>query len=165
MRDHRSRDADRAVKGYYLGLGRRESARRVHSRGDRDVSLGAMTADDRDVAMSRIATEGRGVLSISTGGSGIGSQQNRAASGGSGPTPSRRRRPASSRINATRLGGADSQGLGVRRAHALDKSESRGHQGYELSVANMLPLEIPARKTRRRTATKKEKLGQKLSTV
>ena len=58
--------------------------------------------------------------------------------------------------------------LGVRSMRLLTNNPRKlvGIEGYGLSVAEWLPLEIPASDhTRRYLKTKKEKLGHKLTTV
>jgi 3,4-dihydroxy 2-butanone 4-phosphate synthase / GTP cyclohydrolase II len=58
--------------------------------------------------------------------------------------------------------------LGVRSMRLLSNNPRKlvGIEGYRLSVAEWIPLEIPASEnTRRYLTTKKNKLGHKLTSV
>jgi 3,4-dihydroxy 2-butanone 4-phosphate synthase/GTP cyclohydrolase II len=149
---------------------------RVHSRcltGDVFHSSRCDCGLQLDVAMSRIADEGRGVLLyLNQEGRGIGlSNKIRAyelQDQGLDTVEANERLGFKADQRDYGIGVQILKNLGVRSMRLLSNNPRKlvGIEGYQLSVAEWIPLEIPASdSTRRYLTTKKEKLGHKLTSV
>ena len=149
---------------------------RVHSRcltGDVFHSARCDCGPQLDAAMQRIADEGRGVLLyLNQEGRGIGlSNKIRAyelQDQGLDTVEANERLGFKADQRDYGIGVQILRDLGVRSMRLLSNNPRKlvGIEGYNLSVAEWIPLEIPASEhTRRYLQTKKEKLGHKLSSV
>jgi 3,4-dihydroxy 2-butanone 4-phosphate synthase / GTP cyclohydrolase II len=149
---------------------------RVHSRcltGDVFHSARCDCGPQLDAAMSRIATEGRGVLLyLNQEGRGIGlSNKIRAyelQDQGLDTVEANERLGFKADQRDYGIGVQILKDLGVRSMRLLSNNPRKlvGIEGYQLSVKEWLPLEIPASdSTRRYLTTKKTKLGHKLTSV
>ena len=149
---------------------------RVHSRcltGDVFHSARCDCGPQLDAAMNRIATEGRGVLLyLNQEGRGIGlSNKIRAyelQDQGLDTVEANERLGFKADQRDYGIGVQILKDLGVRSMRLLSNNPRKlvGIEGYQLSVKEWLPLEIPASdSTRRYLTTKKTKLGHKLTSV
>ena len=149
---------------------------RVHSRcltGDVFHSERCDCGLQLDAAMSRIATEGRGVLLyLNQEGRGIGLANKIRAyelqDQGLDTVEANERLGFKADQRDYGIGVQILKDLGVRSMRLLSNNPRKlvGIEGYRLSVAEWLPLEIPASEgTRRYLTTKKTKLGHKLTSV
>ena len=149
---------------------------RVHSRcltGDVFHSARCDCGPQLDAAMNRIATEGRGVLLyLNQEGRGIGlSNKIRAyelQDEGLDTVEANERLGFKADQRDYGIGVQILKDLGVRSMRLLSNNPRKlvGIEGYQLSVKEWLPLEIPASdSTRRYLTTKKTKLGHKLTSV
>jgi 3,4-dihydroxy 2-butanone 4-phosphate synthase / GTP cyclohydrolase II len=149
---------------------------RVHSRcltGDVFHSARCDCGLQLDAAMQRIAVEGRGVLLyLNQEGRGIGlSNKIRAyelQDQGLDTVEANERLGFKPDQRDYGIGVQILRDLGVRSMRLLSNNPRKlvGLEGYNLSVAEWLPLEVPVSEhTRRYLQTKKEKLGHKLSGV
>ena len=149
---------------------------RVHSRcltGDVFHSERCDCGLQLDAAMSRIATEGRGVLLyLNQEGRGIGLANKIRAyelqDQGLDTVEANERLGFKADQRDYGIGVQILKDLGVRSMRLLSNNPRKlvGIEGYRLSVAEWLPLEIPASdSTRRYLTTKKTKLGHKLTSV
>jgi 3,4-dihydroxy 2-butanone 4-phosphate synthase/GTP cyclohydrolase II len=149
---------------------------RVHSRcltGDVFHSARCDCGPQLDAAMSRIAAEGRGVLLyLNQEGRGIGLANKIRAyelqDQGLDTVEANERLGFKADQRDYGIGVQILKDLGVRSMRLLSNNPRKlvGIEGYQLSVAEWIPLEIPASDgTRRYLTTKKEKLGHKLSSV
>jgi 3,4-dihydroxy 2-butanone 4-phosphate synthase/GTP cyclohydrolase II len=149
---------------------------RVHSRcltGDVFRSERCDCGLQLDAAMSRIAGEGRGVLLyLNQEGRGIGlSNKIRAyelQDQGLDTVEANERLGFKADQRDYGIGVQILKDLGVRSMRLLSNNPRKlvGIEGYQLSVAEWIPLEIPASEnTRRYLTTKKNKLGHKLTSV
>jgi 3,4-dihydroxy 2-butanone 4-phosphate synthase / GTP cyclohydrolase II len=149
---------------------------RVHSRcltGDVFHSARCDCGPQLDAAMERIAAEGRGVLLyLNQEGRGIGlSNKIRAyelQDQGLDTVEANERLGFKADQRDYGIGVQILKNLGVRSMRLLSNNPRKlvGIEGYQLSVAEWLPLEIPASDaTRRYLTTKKNKLGHKLTSV
>jgi len=149
---------------------------RVHSRcltGDVFQSERCDCGLQLDAAMSRIAGEGRGVLLyLNQEGRGIGlSNKIRAyelQDQGLDTVEANERLGFKADQRDYGIGVQILKDLGVRSMRLLSNNPRKlvGIEGYQLSVAEWIPLEIPASEnTRRYLTTKKNKLGHKLTSV
>jgi 3,4-dihydroxy 2-butanone 4-phosphate synthase / GTP cyclohydrolase II len=149
---------------------------RVHSRcltGDVFHSERCDCGLQLDAAMSRIAAEGRGVLLyLNQEGRGIGlSNKIRAyelQDQGLDTVEANERLGFKADQRDYGIGVQILKDLGVRSMRLLSNNPRKlvGIEGYQLSVAEWIPLEIPASEnTRRYLTTKKQKLGHKLTSV
>jgi 3,4-dihydroxy 2-butanone 4-phosphate synthase / GTP cyclohydrolase II len=149
---------------------------RVHSRcltGDVFHSARCDCGLQLDTAMQRIAAEGRGVLLyLNQEGRGIGlSNKIRAyelQDQGLDTVEANERLGFKPDQRDYGIGVQILRDLGVRSMRLLSNNPRKlvGLEGYNLSVAEWLPLEVPVSEhTRRYLQTKKEKLGHKLSSV
>ncbi len=149
---------------------------RVHSRcltGDVFHSARCDCGLQLDAAMNRIAAEGRGVLLyLNQEGRGIGlSNKIRAyelQDQGLDTVEANERLGFKADQRDYGIGVQILKDLGVRSMRLLSNNPRKlvGIEGYQLSVAEWIPLEIPASDTTRRyLTTKKEKLGHKLTSV
>jgi 3,4-dihydroxy 2-butanone 4-phosphate synthase/GTP cyclohydrolase II len=126
-----------------------------------------------EAAMDRIAAEGRGVLLyLNQEGRGIGlSNKIRAyelQDGGLDTVEANERLGFKADQRDYGIGVQILKNLGVRSMRLLSNNPRKlvGIEGYQLSVVEWLPLEIPASDgTRRYLTTKKNKLGHKLTSV
>jgi 3,4-dihydroxy 2-butanone 4-phosphate synthase/GTP cyclohydrolase II len=149
---------------------------RVHSRcltGDVFHSARCDCGPQLDAALTRIAQEGRGVLLYLTQeGRGIGLANKIRAyelqDQGFDTVEANERLGFKADQRDYGIGVQILRDLGVVSMRLLSNNPRKlvGIEGYNLSVAEWLPLEIPASEhTRRYLQTKKEKLGHKLSSV
>ncbi|HEX2456428.1 MAG TPA: bifunctional 3,4-dihydroxy-2-butanone-4-phosphate synthase/GTP cyclohydrolase II [Vicinamibacterales bacterium] len=149
---------------------------RVHSRcltGDVFHSARCDCGPQLDAAMQRIADEGRGVLLyLNQEGRGIGLANKIRAyelqDQGLDTVEANERLGFKADQRDYGIGVQILRDLGVRSMRLLSNNPRKlvGIEGYNLSVAEWIPLEIPASEhTRRYLQTKKEKLGHKLSSV
>jgi 3,4-dihydroxy 2-butanone 4-phosphate synthase/GTP cyclohydrolase II len=149
---------------------------RVHSRcltGDVFHSLRCDCGPQLDAAMSRIEQEGRGViLYLNQEGRGIGLANKIRAyelqEQGLDTVEANERLGFKADQRDYGIGVQILKDLGVRSMRLLSNNPRKlvGLEGYGLSVAEWLPLEIPASvHTERYLRTKKEKLGHKLRSV
>ena len=149
---------------------------RVHSRcltGDVFHSARCDCGPQLDAAMSRIAVEGRGVLLyLNQEGRGIGLANKIRAyelqDQGLDTVEANERLGFKADQRDYGIGVQILKNLGVRSMRLLSNNPRKlvGIEGYQLSVAEWIPLEIPASDgTRRYLTTKKEKLGHKLTSV
>ena len=149
---------------------------RVHSRcltGDVFHSARCDCGPQLEAAMDRIAAEGRGVLLyLNQEGRGIGlSNKIRAyelQDGGLDTVEANERLGFKADQRDYGIGVQILKDLGVRSMRLLSNNPRKlvGIEGYQLSVVEWLPLEIPASDgTRRYLTTKKNKLGHKLTSV
>ena len=149
---------------------------RVHSRcltGDVFHSERCDCGLQLDAAMSRIAAEGRGVLLyLNQEGRGIGLANKIRAyelqDQGLDTVEANERLGFKADQRDYGIGVQILKDLGVRSMRLLSNNPRKlvGIEGYRLSVAEWLPLEIPASdSTRRYLTTKKTKLGHKLTSV
>jgi 3,4-dihydroxy 2-butanone 4-phosphate synthase/GTP cyclohydrolase II len=149
---------------------------RVHSRcltGDVFHSARCDCGLQLEAAMDRIAAEGRGVLLyLNQEGRGIGlSNKIRAyelQDGGLDTVEANERLGFKADQRDYGIGVQILKNLGVRSMRLLSNNPRKlvGIEGYQLSVVEWLPLEIPASDgTRRYLTTKKNKLGHKLTSV
>ncbi|MBW8894791.1 MAG: bifunctional 3,4-dihydroxy-2-butanone-4-phosphate synthase/GTP cyclohydrolase II [Acidobacteria bacterium] len=149
---------------------------RVHSRcltGDVFHSARCDCGPQLEAAMDRIAAEGRGVLLyLNQEGRGIGlSNKIRAyelQDGGLDTVEANERLGFKADQRDYGIGVQILKNLGVRSMRLLSNNPRKlvGIEGYQLSVVEWLPLEIPASDgTRRYLTTKKNKLGHKLTSV
>jgi 3,4-dihydroxy 2-butanone 4-phosphate synthase / GTP cyclohydrolase II len=149
---------------------------RVHSRcltGDVFHSARCDCGLQLEAAMDRIAAEGRGVLLyLNQEGRGIGlSNKIRAyelQDGGLDTVEANERLGFKADQRDYGIGVQILKNLGVRSMRLLSNNPRKlvGIEGYQLSVVEWLPLEIPASdSTRRYLTTKKNKLGHKLTSV
>ena len=149
---------------------------RVHSRcltGDVFHSARCDCGPQLDAAMNRIAAEGRGVLLyLNQEGRGIGlSNKIRAyelQDQGLDTVEANERLGFKADQRDYGIGVQILKDLGVRSMRLLSNNPRKlvGIEGYQLSVKEWLPLEIPASdSTRRYLTTKKTKLGHKLTSV
>ena len=149
---------------------------RVHSRcltGDVFHSARCDCGPQLDAAMDRIAAEGRGVLLyLNQEGRGIGlSNKIRAyelQDQGLDTVEANERLGFKADQRDYGIGVQILKNLGVRSMRLLSNNPRKlvGIEGYQLSVVDWIPLEIPASdNTRRYLKTKKEKLGHKLTSV
>jgi 3,4-dihydroxy 2-butanone 4-phosphate synthase/GTP cyclohydrolase II len=149
---------------------------RVHSRcltGDVFHSERCDCGLQLDAAMTRIAAEGRGVLLyLNQEGRGIGlSNKIRAyelQDQGLDTVEANERLGFKADQRDYGIGVQILKDLGVRSMRLLSNNPRKlvGIEGYQLSVAEWIPLEIPASdNTRRYLTTKKHKLGHKLTSV
>jgi 3,4-dihydroxy 2-butanone 4-phosphate synthase/GTP cyclohydrolase II len=149
---------------------------RVHSRcltGDVFHSARCDCGPQLDAAMSRIAAEGRGVLLyLNQEGRGIGLANKIRAyelqDQGLDTVEANERLGFKADQRDYGIGVQILKDLGVRSMRLLSNNPRKlvGIEGYQLSVVEWIPLEIPASDgTRRYLTTKKEKLGHKLSSV
>jgi 3,4-dihydroxy 2-butanone 4-phosphate synthase/GTP cyclohydrolase II len=149
---------------------------RVHSRcltGDVFHSERCDCGLQLDAAMSRIATEGRGVLLyLNQEGRGIGLANKIRAyelqDQGLDTVEANERLGFKADQRDYGIGVQILKDLGVRSMRLLSNNPRKlvGIEGYRLSVAEWIPLEIPASdNTRRYLTTKKTKLGHKLTSV
>jgi 3,4-dihydroxy 2-butanone 4-phosphate synthase/GTP cyclohydrolase II len=162
------------VKGE-IGDGERVVVR-VHSRcltGDVFHSLRCDCGPQLDTAMARIEAEGRGViLYLNQEGRGIGLANKIRAyelqEQGLDTVEANERLGFKADQRDYGIGVQILKDLGVRSMRLLSNNPRKlvGLEGYGLSVAEWLPLEIPASETTHRyLKTKKEKLGHKLRSV
>ena len=149
---------------------------RVHSRcltGDVFHSARCDCGPQLDAALTRIADEGRGVLHyLNQEGRGIGLANKIRAyelqDQGFDTVEANERLGFKADQRDYGIGVQILRDLGVVSMRLLSNNPRKlvGIEGYNLSVAEWLPLEIPASEhTRRYLQTKKEKLGHKLSSV
>src|SRR5262245_35830965 len=149
---------------------------RVHSRcltGDVFHSLRCDCGPQLDAAMARIEQEGRGViLYLNQEGRGIGLANKIRAyelqEQGLDTVEANERLGFKPDQRDYGIGVQILKDLGVRSMRLLSNNPRKlvGIEGYELSVVEWLPLEIPASEhTRRYLRAKKEKLGHKLNSV
>ncbi len=149
---------------------------RVHSRcltGDVFHSARCDCGPQLDAALDRIATEGRGVLLyLNQEGRGIGlSNKIRAyelQDQGLDTVEANERLGFKADQRDYGIGVQVLKDLGVRTMRLLSNNPRKlvGLEGYQLSVVEWVPLEIPASEnTRRYLKTKKDKLGHKLTSV
>jgi len=149
---------------------------RVHSScltGDGLHSIRCDCGAQRDAAMQRIADEGRGVLLyLNQEGRGIGLANKIRAyelqDEGLDTVEANERLGFKADQRDYGVGVQILRELGIRSMRLLSNNPRKlvGIEGYGLTVAEWLPLEIPAHdSTRRYLKTKKEKLGHKLSSV
>jgi 3,4-dihydroxy 2-butanone 4-phosphate synthase/GTP cyclohydrolase II len=149
---------------------------RVHSRcltGDVFHSARCDCGPQLDAALERIAAEGRGVLLyLNQEGRGIGLANKIRAyelqDQGFDTVEANERLGFKADQRDYGIGVQILKDLGVRSMRLLSNNPRKlvGIEGYQLSVAEWLPLEIPASDhTRRYLQTKKQKLGHKLSSV
>ena len=149
---------------------------RVHSRcltGDVFHSARCDCGPQLDAAMQRIAGEGRGVLLyLNQEGRGIGLANKIRAyelqDQGFDTVEANERLGFKADQRDYGIGVQILKDLGVKSMRLLSNNPRKlvGIEGYELSVAEWLPLEIPpSDHTRGYLRTKKEKLGHKLSSV
>ena len=149
---------------------------RVHSKcltGDVFHSARCDCGPQLDAAMDRIAQEGRGVLLyLNQEGRGIGLANKIRAyelqDQGLDTVEANERLGFKADQRDYGIGVQILKDLGVRSMRLLSNNPRKlvGIEGYQLSVAEWLPLEIPASDhTRGYLKTKKEKLGHKLSSV
>src|SRR4051795_7772057 len=149
---------------------------RVHSRcltGDVFHSARCDCGLQLEAAMDRIAAEGRGVLLyLNQEGRGIGlSNKIRAyelQDGGLDTVEANERLGFKADQRDYGIGVQILKNLGVRSMRLLSNNPRKlvGIEGYQLSVVEWIPLEIPASDgTRRYLTTKKNKLGHKLTSV
>jgi 3,4-dihydroxy 2-butanone 4-phosphate synthase/GTP cyclohydrolase II len=149
---------------------------RVHSRcltGDVFHSARCDCGPQLDAAMERIAAEGRGVLLyLNQEGRGIGLANKIRAyelqDQGLDTVEANERLGFKADQRDYGIGVQILKNLGVKSMRLLSNNPRKlvGIEGYQLSVAEWLPLEIPASEgTRRYLTTKKHKLGHKLTSV
>ena len=149
---------------------------RVHSScvtGDIFHSARCDCGPQLDTAMKRIVAEGRGVLLyLNQEGRGIGlSNKIRAyelQDQGLDTVEANERLGFKADQRDYGIGVQILKDLGVRSMRLLSNNPRKlvGIEGYQLSVAEWIPLEIPASEnTRRYLTTKKQKLGHKLTSV
>jgi 3,4-dihydroxy 2-butanone 4-phosphate synthase/GTP cyclohydrolase II len=149
---------------------------RVHSRcltGDVFHSARCDCGPQLDAAMERIAAEGRGVLLyLNQEGRGIGLANKIRAyelqDQGLDTVEANERLGFKADQRDYGIGVQILKNLGVRSMRLLSNNPRKlvGIEGYQLSVVEWLPLEIPASEaTRRYLTTKKTKLGHKLTSV
>jgi 3,4-dihydroxy 2-butanone 4-phosphate synthase/GTP cyclohydrolase II len=149
---------------------------RVHSRcltGDVFHSARCDCGPQLDAAMERIAAEGRGVLLyLNQEGRGIGLANKIRAyelqDQGCDTVEANVRLGFKADQRDYGIGVQILKNLGVRSMRLLSNNPRKlvGLEGYELSVVDWIPLEIPASDgTRRYLKTKKDKLGHKLTSV
>ncbi len=149
---------------------------RVHSRcltGDVFHSARCDCGPQLDAAMERIAAEGRGVLLyLNQEGRGIGIANKIRAyelqDQGLDTVEANERLGLKADQRDYGIGVQILKDLGVRSMRLLSNNPRKlvGIEGYELSVVEWLPLEIPASEsTHRYLKTKKDKLGHKLTSV
>ena len=149
---------------------------RVHSKcltGDVFHSARCDCGPQLDAAMQRISEEGRGVLLyLNQEGRGIGLTNKIRAyelqDQGLDTVEANERLGFKADQRDYGIGVQILKDLGVRSMRLLSNNPRKlvGIEGYQLSVAEWLPLEIPASDhTRGYLKTKKEKLGHKLTTV
>ena len=149
---------------------------RVHSRcltGDVFHSARCDCGPQLDAAMEKIADEGRGVLLyLNQGGAGIGLANKIRAyelqDQGLDTVEANERLGFKADQRDYGIGVQILRDLGVRSMRLLSNNPRKlvGIEGYNLSVVEWIPLEIPASEhTRRYLKTKKEKLGHKLTSV
>jgi 3,4-dihydroxy 2-butanone 4-phosphate synthase / GTP cyclohydrolase II len=149
---------------------------RVHSRcltGDVFHSMRCDCGPQFDAAMQRIATEGRGVLLyLNQEGRGIGLANKIRAyelqDQGFDTVEANERLGFKPDQRDYGIGVQILKDLGVRSMRLLSNNPRKlvGIEGYQLSVVEWLPLEIPASDhTRNYLKTKKDKLGHKLTSV
>ncbi len=149
---------------------------RVHSRcltGDVFHSARCDCGPQLDAAMNRIAAEGRGVLLyLNQEGRGIGLANKIRAyelqDQGLDTVEANERLGFKADQRDYGIGVQILKNLGVRSMRLLSNNPRKlvGIEGYQLSVVEWVPLEIPASDTTRRyLTTKKEKLGHKLTSV
>jgi 3,4-dihydroxy 2-butanone 4-phosphate synthase/GTP cyclohydrolase II len=149
---------------------------RVHSRcltGDVFHSARCDCGPQLDAAMEKIAEQGRGVLLyLNQEGRGIGlSNKIRAyelQDQGLDTVEANERLGFKADQRDYGIGVQILRDLGVRSMRLLSNNPRKlvGIEGYQLSVAEWIPLEIPASlHTRRYLKTKKDKLGHKLTSV
>ena len=149
---------------------------RVHSRcltGDVFHSARCDCGPQLDAAMERIAAEGRGVLLyLNQEGRGIGIGNKIRAyelqDQGLDTVEANERLGFKADQRDYGIGVQILKNLGVRSMRLLSNNPRKlvGIEGYELSVVEWIPLEIPASDdTRRYLKTKKDKLGHKLTSV
>ena len=149
---------------------------RVHSRcltGDVFHSARCDCGPQLDAAMTRISNEGRGVLLyLNQEGRGIGLANKIRAyelqDQGFDTVEANERLGFKADQRDYGIGVQILKDLGVRSMRLLSNNPRKlvGLEGYGLSVAEWLPLEIaPSEHTRRYLQTKKEKLGHKLTEV
>ena len=149
---------------------------RVHSRcltGDVFHSARCDCGLQLDAAMEKIAAEGRGVLLyLNQEGRGIGlSNKIRAyelQDQGLDTVEANERLGFKADQRDYGIGVQILKDLGVRSMRLLSNNPRKlvGIEGYQLSVVDWIPLEIPASdSTRRYLTTKKQKLGHKLTSV
>jgi 3,4-dihydroxy 2-butanone 4-phosphate synthase / GTP cyclohydrolase II len=149
---------------------------RVHSRcltGDVFHSARCDCGPQLDAAMDRIASEGRGVLLyLNQEGRGIGIANKIRAyelqDQGLDTVEANERLGFKADQRDYGIGVQILKNLGVRSMRLLSNNPRKlvGIEGYELSVVDWIPLEIPASdNTRRYLKTKKDKLGHKLTSV
>jgi 3,4-dihydroxy 2-butanone 4-phosphate synthase / GTP cyclohydrolase II len=149
---------------------------RVHSRcltGDVFHSARCDCGPQLEAAMDRIAAEGRGVLLyLNQEGRGIGLANKIRAyelqDGGLDTVEANERLGFKADQRDYGIGVQILKNLGVRSMRLLSNNPRKlvGIEGYQLSVVEWLPLEIPASEgTRRYLTTKKNKLGHKLTSV
>ena len=149
---------------------------RVHSRcltGDVFHSARCDCGAQLDAAMERISAEGRGVLLyLNQEGRGIGLANKIRAyelqDQGLDTVEANERLGFKADQRDYGIGVQILKDLGVRSMRLLSNNPRKlvGIEGYQLSVAEWIPLEIPASEgTRRYLTTKKNKLGHKLTSV
>jgi 3,4-dihydroxy 2-butanone 4-phosphate synthase/GTP cyclohydrolase II len=149
---------------------------RVHSRcltGDVFHSARCDCGPQLDAAMEKIATEGRGVLLyLNQEGRGIGLANKIRAyelqDEGFDTVEANERLGFKADQRDYGIGVQILKDLGVKSMRLLSNNPRKlvGIEGYQLSVADWIPLEIPASEhTRRYLKTKKDKLGHKLTSV
>ncbi len=149
---------------------------RVHSRcltGDVFHSARCDCGPQLDAALARIAEEGRGVLLyLNQEGRGIGIANKIRAyelqDQGLDTVEANERLGFKADQRDYGIGIQILKDLGVRSMRLLSNNPRKlvGLEGYQLSVAEWLPLEIPASETTRRyLKTKKDKLGHRLTSV
>jgi 3,4-dihydroxy 2-butanone 4-phosphate synthase/GTP cyclohydrolase II len=149
---------------------------RVHSRcltGDVFHSARCDCGPQLEAAMERIAEEGRGVLLyLNQEGRGIGLANKIRAyelqDDGLDTVEANERLGFKADQRDYGIGVQILKDLGVRSMRLLSNNPRKlvGIEGYQLSVVDWLPLEIPAHDhTRRYLKAKKEKLGHKLTSV
>ena len=149
---------------------------RVHSKcltGDVFHSARCDCGPQLDAAMQRIATEGRGVLLyLNQEGRGIGLANKLRAYAlqdqGLDTVEANERLGFKADQRDYGIGAQILRHLGVRTMRLLTNNPRKfvGLQGYGLSVASTVPLEIPASEsTRRYLKVKKDKLGHRLKSV
>jgi 3,4-dihydroxy 2-butanone 4-phosphate synthase/GTP cyclohydrolase II len=149
---------------------------RVHSKcltGDVFHSARCDCGPQLHTAMQRIAAEGRGVLLyLNQEGRGIGLANKIKAyalqDGGLDTVEANERLGFKADQRDYGIGAQILSDLGIRTMRLLTNNPRKfvGLQGYGLSVAEPVPLEIPASDhTRKYLKTKKDKLGHKLSSV
>jgi 3,4-dihydroxy 2-butanone 4-phosphate synthase/GTP cyclohydrolase II len=149
---------------------------RVHSRcltGDVFHSSRCDCGPQLDAAMARIAGEGRGILLyLNQEGRGIGLANKIRAyelqDQGFDTVEANERLGFKADQRDYGIGVQILKDLGVRTMRLLSNNPRKlvGIEGYELSVVEWLPLEIPASEhTHRYLKTKKDKLGHKLTSV